>query len=44
MNLKNLENELNTLHSIFSKNEEKIGQLTHRESYLRSKLMELAKQ
>ena len=40
MDLKNLENELNTLHRIFSKNEERVSQLTRSENYLKSKLSE----
>lgn len=38
-----IQKELKTLHSIFSKNEEKVSQLTHRENYLRTKLKEILK-
>ena len=43
MDLKNLENELNTLHSIFSKNEERVSQLTRREFVLKKRLSEVTK-
>ena len=38
-----IQKELKTLHSIFSKNEEQVSQLTHRENYLRTKLQEILK-
>lgn len=40
MHIKLWQDELNTLHSIFSKNEERVSQLTRRENYLKSKLSE----
>ena len=38
MNKNNYQNELESLRKIFSKNEEKITQLNHREEFLRSKI------
>jgi hypothetical protein len=38
MNKYTSQKELENLHSIFSKNEERITQLEHRENYLQSKI------
>ena len=38
MNKNNYQNEIESLREIFSKNEEKISQLNHREEFLQSKI------
>ncbi len=43
MNQEDLQRELKVLYSLFSKNEERVNQLTRRENYLRTKLREESK-
>ena len=42
MHNKELQDELNSLRNVFSKNEERISQLKHREYFLKNRLNEVA--